>query len=61
MNGYEFGQKIKEIDNDIKICFLTASEIYHGQQQQQKGANCFIKKPVATYELVKQINSILVD
>lgn len=24
MNGYEFRQKIKEIDNDIKICFLTA-------------------------------------
>ena len=22
MNGYEFRQKIKEIDNDIKICFF---------------------------------------
>lgn len=60
MNGYEFGQKIKEIDNDIKICFLTASEIYHGDCEQ-KVANCFIKKPVVTDELVKQINSILVD
>jgi CheY-like chemotaxis protein len=42
MNGYEFRQKIKEIDNDIKICFLTASEIYHGDCEQ-KGTNCFIK------------------
>lgn len=58
MNGYEFRQKIKEIDNDIKICFLTASEIYHGDCEQ-KGTNCFIKKPLAIDELVKQINSIL--
>ncbi|HZA06586.1 MAG TPA: response regulator [Nitrososphaeraceae archaeon] len=58
MNGYEFRQKIKEIDNDIKICFLTASEIYH-RDCEQKGANCFIKKPIAIDQLVKQINSIL--
>jgi len=42
MNSYEFRQKIKEIDNDIKIRFLTASEIYHGDCEQ-KGTNCFIK------------------
>ena len=59
MNGYEFRQKIKEIDNDIKIRFLTASEIYHGDCEQ-KGTNCFIKKPLAIDALVKQINSILV-
>jgi two-component system, OmpR family, response regulator ChvI len=58
MNGYEFSQKIKEIDNYIKICSLTASEIYHGDCEQ-KGANYFIKKPLAIDELVKQINSIL--
>ena len=58
MSGYEFSQKIKEIDNDIKICFLTA-EIYH-LDCEQKVSNCFIKKPLAIDELVKQINSILV-
>ena len=42
MNSYEFRQKIKEIDNDIKIRFLTASEIYHGDCEQ-KGTNCFIR------------------
>ena len=55
-NGYELRQKIKEIDKDIKICFLTASEI---RDCEQKGANCFIKKPIAIDQLVKQINSIL--
>jgi hypothetical protein len=29
MNGCEFSQKVKEIDNDVKICFLTASEDYY--------------------------------
>jgi two-component system, OmpR family, response regulator ChvI len=33
MNGYEFRQKIKEIDNDIQICFLTASETMDKQGQ----------------------------
>ena len=29
MNGYEFSQKVKDIDNNVKICFLTASECYY--------------------------------
>ena len=57
MNGYEFRQKIKEIDNDIKICFLTASEIYHGDRTKMD--KLLYKKPFAIDALVRQINSIL--
>src|SRR5437867_12336728 len=28
MNGYEFFREIKKLDSKIKVCFLTASEIY---------------------------------
>ena len=62
MNGYEFSQKIKEIDNDVKICFLTASEDYNycdNVDYKQKWVGYFIKKPIAIGELVKQMNSIL--
>ena len=61
MTGYEFSQKIRETDNDAKVCFLTATEDYHcdNGNWEQKEAECFIKKPVGIGELVKQINSIL--
>ena len=62
MNGCEFCQKLKEIDNDIKICFLTASEDYYYRNNGdygQRRADCIIKKPVAIDELVKQMISIL--
>ena len=61
MTGCEFSQKITETDNDAKVCFLTASEYYHGDNgnREQKEAECFIKKPIGIGELVKQINSIL--
>lgn len=29
-NGYEFYREIRKIDTKVKVCFLTASEIYNG-------------------------------
>ena len=61
MNGYEFTQKVKEIDNDIKICFLTASEDYYCNiiNNKQSRAEYFIRKPIGAAEFLKQMNSIL--
>jgi response regulator RpfG family c-di-GMP phosphodiesterase len=61
MNGCEFCQMIKEIDNNAKVCFLTASEDYYCNNGDygQKWADCIIKKPIAIDELVKQTISIL--
>jgi two-component system, OmpR family, response regulator ChvI len=61
MNGYEFIQKVKEIDNDIKICFLTASEDYYCNvvYYKQRRTEYFIRKPIGVAEFLKQINSIL--
>lgn len=57
MNGYEFYREIRKINTKVKVCFLTASEIYnqtlrvppHGLLD---GVNCFI--PVDIDELVKK-------
>ena len=61
MNGYEFSQKVKDIDNDVKICFLTASEDYccNIVNHKQTRAEYFIRKPIGIDEFTKQINSIL--
>jgi DNA-binding response OmpR family regulator len=29
INGFDLYQKMKEIDSNVKICFLTASELFH--------------------------------
>jgi CheY-like chemotaxis protein len=61
MNGCEFCQKIKEIDNDVKICFLTASEYYYcnNGNYEQREAECLLTKSIGIGELIKQMNSIL--
>ena len=28
MNGYELYNEIRKLDNKVKVCFLTASEVY---------------------------------
>ena len=61
MNGCEFSQKVKEIDNNVKICFLTASECYYcnNGNYEQREAECLLTKPIGIDELIKQIKSIL--
>jgi DNA-binding response OmpR family regulator len=60
MNGCEFSQKVKEIDNNVKICFLTASEdYYYCKNGSYEQAECLLTKPIGIGELVKQIKSIL--
>jgi DNA-binding response OmpR family regulator len=66
MNGLELHQKMKEIDSNVKICFLTASELFY-EEYRKIGAyprvdkEKFIQKPFRTKELIRQLNEILLD
>jgi len=64
MNGFELYQKIRMLDDKVKICFLTAS----GEEFRKKVAstatinrteNCFIIKPIENEELIKIVKSQL--
>lgn len=63
MNGIELYYKIRKLDNKVKICFLTAGEMYYEEIRKQVfpelEANCFIKKPVANEDLIKSVKDIL--
>ena len=65
MNGYEFFREIKKLDTKIKVCFLTASEIYDETLRVPPtgvldGVNCFfIPKPVDIDELVRKVRKEL--
>ena len=35
MNGYDLYKEIRKLDNKVKICFLTASELYNESLRSQ--------------------------
>jgi two-component system response regulator ChvI len=64
MNGFELYQKIRERDSNIKICFLTASELFYEEYRRlerypRANKEYFIQKPVRTGDLIRQLNEIL--
>jgi len=66
MNGFELYIKLKEKDSRTKICFLTASEMYHEKFRKARdefgrtiGEDYFIQKPIKNEDLIKQLTSIM--
>ena len=60
INGYELYKEIRELDNKIKACFLTASEIYMESlrvppPQLLEDVKCFIPKPLTIEDLVRNV------
>jgi DNA-binding response OmpR family regulator len=62
MNGFELYEKIREIDNKVRIRFLTTeSEMNFGNAfQLLPNVNCFIKKPIENEKLIiKQVSETI--
>ena len=60
LDGFELYERLKKIDPDIKVCFLTASELYHEEFREVEhcGLNkdIFLQKPISADNLVREIN-----
>jgi CheY-like chemotaxis protein len=63
MNGFELYYRLKALDNKVKVCFLTAGEMYYETIRRDVfpdlDVNCFIRKPIANKDLIKQVKEIL--
>jgi CheY-like chemotaxis protein len=64
MNGLDLYQRIRKIDSNVKICFLTASELFYEEYRRVDAyptldKEYFIQKPLRTEELIRQLNEIL--
>jgi DNA-binding response OmpR family regulator len=64
VNGFELYQKMKEIDSNVKICFLTASELFYEEYRRadaylRVNKEHFIQKPIGAEELIRKLNEIL--
>ncbi len=62
MNGFELSRELQTKDDKIKICFLTAFDIYYSEFKTMfgsSGVRCFIRKPTTLKSLVSHITSEL--
>ena len=63
MSGFELYDKIKEIDDNVKVCFVTAYEEYYDEFKKRfphsDKTEWFIKKPIGMKELISRVKSRL--
>ena len=66
MNGFQLYTKIREKDPKVKICFLTASEMFYEEFRNMRlnlgekiGEEYFIQKPIKTEDLIEKITSVM--
>jgi hypothetical protein len=62
MNGFQFSEKILELDVYVRVCFTTAGEVNIEALREvypNVSLGCFIKKPVSIDYLVKRLRAEL--
>ena len=64
MSGLDLYQKMREIDSNVKICFLTASELFYEEYRRLDAYPSldkayFIQKPCRNKDLMHKIDEIL--
>lgn len=58
-NGFDLYRQVKKRDTGVKVCFLTAFQIYYEEFRKMFptiDVKAFIRKPVSISNLVNQIN-----
>lgn len=53
MDGIELAKKLKDKDEKITICFITAFDLNY--QRVKEYSDCIIKKPISIDDLIKKI------
>jgi DNA-binding response OmpR family regulator len=63
MDGFHLYQEMKKIDSKVKVCFLTASEMYYERFRKEQFSaidkDLFVRKPIGNEDLIKKINTII--
>jgi two-component system, OmpR family, response regulator ChvI len=62
MNGFELYEKIKKIDNNAKVCFISAYRMYfEALREMYPGyeVDCFMNKPFENEDLLRKVGNVL--
>jgi DNA-binding response OmpR family regulator len=60
IDGFELYERLKKMDPNVNVCFLTASEMYH--EEFRKAEHCalnkdlFLQKPISLDDLIMEVN-----
>jgi DNA-binding response OmpR family regulator len=62
MNGFQLYKEIRDLDDKVKVCFLTAFEESRGEVRSSfpflEEVNCYLKKPITVQDLIKRLVDI---
>jgi DNA-binding response OmpR family regulator len=60
MDGFALYEQLKKVDPGVRVCFLTASEMYHeenrGIEHCALNKDLFLQKPISTDDLIMEVN-----
>lgn len=62
LNGFDLYREVRKKDSNIKVCFLTAFEIYYEEFRKMFptiDVKAFVRKPVSISALIKQVNATI--
>jgi DNA-binding response OmpR family regulator len=64
INGLDLYQEMRKIDDKVKVCFLTATEMYSEKFRKEESyvkfdKELFIAKPIENEELLDHLNKII--
>lgn len=62
MTGFHLYREIRKLDAKVKVCFITAFEIYFDEFKKvfpKIHVNCFIRKPVTIQQLARAVHEEL--
>jgi two-component SAPR family response regulator len=65
LNGFELCKKIRELDKNLQIIFITASELFYESIRENRYPELvnnnvnYIQKPIANEELIKVVNTMM--
>ena len=61
IDGFALYERLKKVDYAVKVCFLTASEMYHEEFRNVEHCaldkDLFLQKPISTDDLIREINN----
>jgi FixJ family two-component response regulator len=61
MSGFELYEQLKRLDSNLKVCFLTASEMYHQEIREVEhcalNEDLFLQKPISNEDLLREIDN----
>src|SRR5918996_2238308 len=57
LDGFQLAENLVRMDLNVRVCFMTAGEINMNAAKEVhplKSIGCFIKKPIATEQLIRR-------